>query len=996
MPTELINKKSHTVEEIQGMLESAIHGPPSLQERLRALLKKYSNIFSTTVSASPARVPAFELVVDEKEWDKPCNRTPPRRTDKTRGKALMEEIDILRNAGLVDTSTAANYSHAFVVPKSGNKWRVVIDYKNLNKITTAEKWPLPNIQQMIHRIGDHKPKFFAVMDLTSGYHQVPISEDSRKWTAFMTPTGVYEWLRLPMGLKGAPSYFQRIMGSIVLSGLVQAICELYLDDIIVPGAHEDEYISRLETVFKRFQEYGLTLNPLKCQFGLSEVKYVGHLMNEHGIHFTREKLDSILEIPKPQVQKQLKSFLGVANYFRLHVDNYSSIAKPLHEMLSNYSKRRRLSWTPEAENAFIAIRKSIHECPMLFFMDDVSSIYLMTDASDYGIGAYLYQLVDNVEKPVGFLSKSFNATEMNWHTAHKEGYAIFYALGKWEYLLRDRHFTLKTDHRNLTLLKDQYGHNQKVQRWLMCFQTFDFDLDSVPGVDNVVADAFSRLCVKDVSPEVADRFCLLEEIHVPKRFWEAIRKVHNVGVGHHGVERTIQKLQNSNLFLKGIRENVRCFIKRCPCCQKMSHLKGPIHAHPFTLSTYSPMQRLAIDYIESLIPDEEGNTMIIVIIDTFSPFVELYASKDNTAMSSAKALLNHSGRYGVSQELMSDKGTAFINEIINDLTLLLGVEHVSTVPYSKEENGIVERANREVMRHLRNIIFDKRVLKSWSTYLPLVQRIMNASIHHSTGVSPAQILFGNAVDLDRGLFNSHVPTAKMSTWMADMLQAQASIMEVARKNLNHKDSIHIQQYDPERTEFPINSYVLVEHRQNGLRKGPRSKLLPFLKGPMRVVNSKGNTYTLQNLVTNKNEDHNITGLRPFYFDPVSQNPLQYAIRDDGDIYIVDKITDIKGDLKGSKKQIQLLVSWVDIEKSTWEPWSSVRATQALVDFLRSHPDSAVRQLLPQNHKKGRLYNFLLQTLYVKKGEFFSFVNEFLAVKISSVISSAYDKVTHLQ
>ena len=121
---------------------------------------------------------------------------------------------------------------------------------------------------------------------------------------------------------------------------------------------------------------------------------------------------------------------------------------------------------------------------------------------------------------------------------------------------------------------------------------------------------------------------------------------------------------------------------------------------------------------------------------------------------------------------------------------------------------------------------------------------------------------------------------------------------------------------------------------------------------MRVVNSKGNTYTLQNLVTNKNEDHNITGLRPFYFDPVSQNPLQYAIRDDGDIYIVDKISDIRGTLNGSKKQIQLLVHWVDIEKPTWEPWSSVRATQALVDFLKSHPDFAVRQLLPQNHKEG--------------------------------------------
>ena len=496
-----------------------------------------------------------------------------------------------------------------------------------------------------------------------------------------------------------------------------------------------------------------------------------------------------------------------------------------------------------------------------------SPVYLETDASDYGIGAYLYQMVDGVQHPIGFLSQAFNKRMLNWHTAHKEGYAIFYALQKWEHLLRDRHFTLRTDHRNLTQLKQQFGHAQKVQRWLTCFQGFDYSLEALPGKANNVADTLSRLCTGDVPAEEADRLCIMDDMQIPAKYWTLISKAHNSIIGHHGVERTLQKLDSLKRDWTGRCEHVRRYIKLCPCCQKMNLLKGPIHAHPFTLSSYSPMYRLAMDYIEKLPPDEDGNSHILVIIDSFSRFVELYPSRDNTARASAKALLSHLGRYGACQQLVSDQGPSFINDVIEELTLMIGVDHMPTMAYSKEENGIVERANKEVLRHLRNIIFDKRIFKSWSLYLPLVQRIMNASVHHSTGVSPAQILFGNAVDLDRGLFIEQVPgdkpDIKLSKHMADLLKAQATIIEIAQNNLQNKDSIHLQTYSPERTEFPINSYVLVEHRINTLRKGPKNKLLPYLRGPMRVINFVENKYTLQNLVTNKNEDHHVTSLRPF-------------------------------------------------------------------------------------------------------------------------------------
>lgn len=590
LPTELLYNSASAIK-IDEVLETKIFGSPQLQRRIRELLHKYKMCFSSHVSDTPAQVSPFELSINNEEWAKPCNRLPPRRFDKTRQYELRKQIDLLVSLKVIQPSTQPYYSHGFVVPKTDNKWRFVVDYKNLNKLTISENWPIPNIKEMIYRIGEHKPTLFAVMDLTSGYHQAPISEESRKWTAFMTPWGVYEWLRLPMGLKGAPSYFQRVMGNEVLGGLNMVICELYLDDIIVPGTSEDEFLDRLERVLQRFQERGITLNPSKCRFGLSEVTYVGHVINAQGIHFTRERLDSVMNFPKPKTQKHLKSFLGLANWFRNHVKNHSTIVKPLNEMLQNYNKSRRLVWTPEAESAFETIKSAIHECPMLFFMDDVSPVYLETDASDYGIGAYLYQVVDGCQHPIGFLSQAFNARMLNWHTAHKEGYAIFYALLKWEYLLRDRHFILRTDHRNLTQLKQQFGHAQKVQRWLTCFQGFDFTLEALPGKANSVADTLSRLCTGDVPAEEADRLCIMEDMSVPAKYWNKIAKAHNSIIGHHGVERTIQKLDSKKRDWTGRREHVRRFIRLCPCCQKMSLLKGPIHAHPFTLSSYNPMNR---------------------------------------------------------------------------------------------------------------------------------------------------------------------------------------------------------------------------------------------------------------------------------------------------------------------------------------------------------------------------------------------------------------------
>ena len=951
IPEEIV---TNTQEKVEGTtLPTKISGPESLQRRVREIHEIYKDRFKTTVSDMPMDVPPFELEVDRDAWEQPKHCGPPRKMDRVRQYACKKQIDTFVEHGIIQPSTAPYYSQVLLVPKPNDKWRFCVDYKGLNKHTQRERWPIPNIKEMLERIGSKKPKYFIILDLVSGYYQAKISEYSRKWTAFITFWGVFEWLRLPMGLSGAPSYFQRVLTTIVLAGLIMFICELYLDDLIIYASTEDELIENYVKVLERFRKYNVYINPEKVKIGESEVQYVGHTLNEEGLHFTRERLDSVLNFPKPETMKGLKSFLGLANYFRDHVHNHSLVVRPLNKMLLNYHRRKRLQWTEDANEAFEKIKLMIHECPTLFFIDDESPIYLLTDASDYGIGAYLYQVVDGVERPIGFLSKTFDERMMNWDTPQKEGYAIYYALDKWDYLLRYRYFTIKTDHKNITQLRTDYAKDKKVQRWLKCFQAYDYDLCDIKGSDNVVADAFSRLCALESKMETKCA-SLIPDIKVPNKEWEIIKRFHNNVTGHHGIDRTIQKLRDNGHKWSKQGAHVTKFIKTCPCCQKMSRIKPIINAHPFTVSTYGPMQRIAVDFIQSLHPDEDGYTNILVIIDSFSRWVELIPTKNLTAMAAAKGLLQHLGRYGAPIEIHSDLGPAFVDDLTKSLIEMVGSNQSFSMAYSKEENAIVERANKEILRHLRNIIFDKNVLNNWSMYLPLVQRIMNSSKHRSTGVTPASILFGNAVDLDKSLFIEHNEyldgnEQKLSHWIDRIQKVQSTIMDIARRNLRKHDEIHMATAPNIQTkEFPINSYVLVEHRQNALRPGPASKLLPYLKGPMRVVNVIGDKYTLQDIVTKRNKDYHIKKLREFNYDPSTIDPLQVACKDGGNFYAIDHISKIKGRAKGPKSQIKFLVHWIGYEKPTWEPWANVRKTYALQNFLTQHPDENVRNLLPRN------------------------------------------------
>jgi transposase InsO family protein len=262
----------------------------------------------------------------------------------------------------------------------------------------------------------------------------------------------------------------------------------------------------------------------------------------------------------------------------------------------------------------------------------------------------------------------------------------------------------------------------------------------------------------------------------------------------------MRKLRAAKYKWTGMGNHVKIFLKTCAVCQKMSQVKPHIYAQPFTAASYRPMDTLNVDSIGPVTTGIFGNCYIIVVICCFTRFVELYAAPDTSALSAARALLNHHGRYGVLNKIRTDRGSQYVNELIQKFCTLVGTEMDPTTAYSKEENGIVKRANKEVMRHLRAIIFDRRITYTWSSdYLPLVQQIMNAQIKSPTGVSPAQLLFGDAVHLERGILLPHkeVPEREdIPVYLKRLLSTQSDLIKIAQENQKMSDNQHMANAKP--------------------------------------------------------------------------------------------------------------------------------------------------------------------------------------------------------
>ncbi len=247
-----------------------LDGPIELQSGIRKVLRDFSRVFSNELNKEPALIRPMDIEFHEGSvWKSNTNAGPPRMQSKLKAEDIKVQVDTMLRSGVIEVSKAVAYSQVMLTPKKNGEWRFCIDYRRLNLITKPNKWPLPNIKQMLHRLGDKKAKYFAVIDLTKGYYQAPLSLATKELTAFITQNGLYQWKRVAMGLTGAPGYFQRAICQEVLRELLFNICEIYLDDIIVFGRTEQEFVDHFKRVIQRLGEHNITVNPSKCQCGMS-------------------------------------------------------------------------------------------------------------------------------------------------------------------------------------------------------------------------------------------------------------------------------------------------------------------------------------------------------------------------------------------------------------------------------------------------------------------------------------------------------------------------------------------------------------------------------------------------------------------------------------------------------------------------------------------------------------------------------------------------------
>jgi hypothetical protein len=1011
--TSALGQQPEDETDVIDMIE--IHGSPVFQAKIRAVCEKYRNVFSMQLSNKTADLPLMPLHVDGDKWrNLRSNKMPHRPLSAVKQEAVRQIIEKMLASEVIQPSQAEAWSQIHMTEKKGggNSWRLNVDLRDLNSCTGSDGtgWPLPKIDEMLRRVGEKKPKYFGVIDLTSGYWQAGLEPASWKYTAFRTFMGLFEFTRIPMGAKKAPSFFQWLIAGIVLAGLIYIICESYLDDVLLHGQNEDDFCENLGKVLEAFDRKNVKANPQKTKLGLEQIEVVGHVVNSEGMTFTREKIDSVLEFPKPINGKHMKSFLGLCNVFRNHIKEHSKKVACLNEMIHNYeyTRTRKLVWTDETNQAFEDIKLAIHELPTLFFTDPSLPIKVETDASNYGIGAYAYQPGnDGVNRPIAFISKSLNAEQFRWSTIEKEAYAIYYALVKWEYLLRDTKFTIYTDHKNLTYMGE--STNPKVQRWKLTVQDFDFTNEYLKGANNTVGDPFSRLCTID--PEALAIFTeenptlneeelynLLEEDihHISKENYKKISAVHNTSEGHFGAELTYEKLKKGGnkkdpQTWDTMRQDIKRFIQMCPCCQMMKQIKTCIHTQPFTLATARPMQRLNVDTFGPLPADAEGYAHVLQVIDTCTRWVEYYPLKSTDAEETSLALLDYMGRYGEPEELTSDKGSQFVNGMIDQLLIkLVQVGKNVTLAYSKEENAIVERANKEAQRHLKAILFDTNVRDDWRRMLPFVQRIVNTKKHISTGVSPIELLmpalsvekriileptYAPGTEQERAEYNG----MSLGDWTDKILYRQMIAMKVAEATQNAKDIKHMDKHElkdtpfNDFTEFPIDSYVTANYPMTRMGALPPTKLHAPQRGPFRVVEREGTKYILMNLITNKYEPPiHVKQLTKFEFDPEHTDPTLIALRQQN-VYIVEEIRGKKGNFK-RRSELMFKVHWKGFndEDDTWEPWKTLRTNEVLHAWMRTNgfEKDIPTQYQPEQLNAHEEYIMILEERNRKRCRFF--------------------------
>lgn len=409
---------------------------------------------------------------------------------------IQRQISELESKGIIEKSDSPWNSPLLLVPKkteckNEKKFRMVIDYRKLNSVTISQSYPIPLVDEIIDQM--RGAKIFTVLDLHGAFHQIPLSEKCKQYTAFSTAYDKYHFNSSPFGLVGSPFTWLRTI-STVLKGIVGRNVFVYMDDIIIHSKTIMEHRQTIETVLKKLIEHNLKLNIEKSKFFQSEVSYLGHIISAEGMKTDPRKTSCMNKFPTPTNVTDIQRFLGMCNYYRRYVEGYAKIARPLYQLCR---KDVPFLWSDKCENAFNQLKASLTSPPILIFPDFSDTFIVTTDASEFAIGAVISQGYIPNDRPIQFFSKSLSKAQINYSTIEKELLAILTAVETFKYYLYGRIFLIVTDHKPLTYLLTSKNLTGRLHRWKFSLMEFQFKIVHRKGTQNVVADALSRINIPE-------------------------------------------------------------------------------------------------------------------------------------------------------------------------------------------------------------------------------------------------------------------------------------------------------------------------------------------------------------------------------------------------------------------------------------------------------------------------------------------------------------------
>lgn len=791
----------------------------------------------------------------------------PRRLSPQDKIEVDKQISEWMENGIVRASESDYASPIVLVKKKNGATRICVDYRQLNRKVIKDRYPLPLIEDQLDLLQD--AKIFSTLDLRNGFFHVPIEESSIKYTAFVVPTGHYEFLKVPFGLCNSPAVFQKFINAVFKDLIAEKVVLTYMDDLIVPSNDFSQGIKRIELVLQIAAAYGLLINWEKCRFLQTRIEYLGHIVEGGSIQPSEYKSKAVTKFSEPRSVKDLQSFLGLTGYFRKFIYNYSIIARPLTNLL-----RKNVGFKFESieREAFQKLKVALSNKPVLRLYNVGAETQLHTDACSMGYGAILLQRdsVDGAFHPIYFASGKTSVAEEKYASYELEVLAIVKALKKFRVYLLGIAFKIITDCQAFALTMRKKDLCVRVARWALLLEEFDYQVEHRAGSSMRHVDALSRhplpavMAIEedargiiarlkraqvqdddlrqlrdDIGRYEAEGYRLRNEllykeiddvllVVVPRSMRiQIVRQAHELG--HFGITKT-EALVRRDYWFKGMRHIVERVVRNCVNCILAERKHGKPEGMLHTIDKGEiPFETYHVDHLGPLASTKKSYKHIFAVVDAFSKFVWLYATKSTSSAEVITRLKKQSVNFGNPRRIISDRGTAFTSTAFEGYCQDENIEHVLITTGIPRANGQIERVNRSLIPLLTKLSAPNP--EQWYRHLDVAQKYLNATPSRSTKATPFQLLFGTHMKMRE---NPQIRQMIEEEWVMLFEEERDQLRAEARENISRTQAQNRKDFNKKRkkaTTYSEEDLVAIRRTQ----AGPGLKFCPKFLGPYRVT-----------------------------------------------------------------------------------------------------------------------------------------------------------------